>query len=1221
MADSVSQAQWAQKYQEAQATGTRATKLELAGSYDAAFQDYIQAAQTYLFLIRHTSDADTKAKLRTVSGKMVERAERIKQARKSQVGPVKRDRLSFEEQDQVLEKGSLVHGSRVPRWRNEDSTEQIGIPQSAQQPALSLAQLAQGCTWIPSSQAFQNASIAGASICGREIVQDNVSDCSLVAALIVGAEHHAKFGSKLGFSCLYPQDASGFPVRSRSGQYTARFRINGTSAILTLRLAEIDDRLPVSASGRPVCATTAHNDQIWPALVEKAYLKLMGGYDFAGSNSANDLHALSGWLPEHISLRQNFRSEQLWARIHKGCTLGKCVLTLGTGKATDELLAKSGLVPSHNYAVVDLRERHGRREVELVNPWRTTAPAQPSGSWTADLREALPPQEHSRTLIVDWENLPLHFASIHLNWDPTIFDYDESVHLTIPPTAAPPSPSPTTAARVHRHTTHIRLRLDPQPALRSEVWLLLSRHFASHQANDEYIGLTVSRAVDSSSASIGKLGLNDSSTMSDDPYYFYRFQPTSGASLYDVVISHQGPAADFCFTVQALSNVKLAIEDGPSPLPYSASLQGAWSGLTAGGNHTCSTFLYNPQYRITLSSPPGRPNATGELEAFAETSKDSPINVKLLYNGGKRVADFEDRDVLAGAATYSYGRDSCHASEVKTGSYTLIVSSFQPIHEASFDLVVRSSLPVQAAPIPSEGAGMFSRSVSGSWSEGLDGGSNDPLRNPTFKLDLTKPTGVKIRLQTPEGPLPIAISVYSANPDGSAHTQVFSTAPYSDLVCGVVTPMLRLELATAGYLVIPSTFSSGLHTSFQLFVYADAPVELGEITATSGDKCPVDDEKTALPIAAPLSLYHSTSALRPSNSTSMSWGYGKCTDSGNPNIHAHLIGGNVVDHEDVAPSAILCVAFFLAIVVVVGFRFHQWKATVVFGFLFGFFVTGLAFAIRAGIANRDSRSAILVEQSFFCLGQLALLATSLISIKIFISRATLVHWPSSLTYLGATLLVLAFVLDCIAFSRAPTPAQSYYTTLQYSQMRIAAAALAFIVATANVLGLPLAKVIAPELSLMELGLLTLSGWFLWVPAFYAFCVATITTDSSPLVCSSAFFYLSFGLFQLLAIIPLLTLALARYGWGLAFYDLVGYNVGGGGGAEAGGAIQEAILDIEAQKEEEELAAAHHEAEQARAWEEDEAMLLEEAQEVVGENAEAAGLHAHDGDDGWELHLQ
>jgi calpain-7 len=120
-----------------QAAGTRATKLELAGSYDQAFQTYVQAAQAYLFLIRHTQDGETKAKLRGVSNKLVERAEKIKQVKKGTIGVPKKDRFAIgelqsnhsvqrfthsdcsagtEEQDSVLNRSSLLDGQRLPRW-------------------------------------------------------------------------------------------------------------------------------------------------------------------------------------------------------------------------------------------------------------------------------------------------------------------------------------------------------------------------------------------------------------------------------------------------------------------------------------------------------------------------------------------------------------------------------------------------------------------------------------------------------------------------------------------------------------------------------------------------------------------------------------------------------------------------------------------------------------------------------------------------------------------------------------------------------------------------------------------------------------------------------------------------------------------------------------------------------------------------------------------------
>jgi calpain-7 len=69
--------------------GTRAAKLELAGSFDSAFEHYVKAAQIYVYLIRHCQDPTRKEQLRSVSNKLVERATKIKQTKKD-LKPVQR---------------------------------------------------------------------------------------------------------------------------------------------------------------------------------------------------------------------------------------------------------------------------------------------------------------------------------------------------------------------------------------------------------------------------------------------------------------------------------------------------------------------------------------------------------------------------------------------------------------------------------------------------------------------------------------------------------------------------------------------------------------------------------------------------------------------------------------------------------------------------------------------------------------------------------------------------------------------------------------------------------------------------------------------------------------------------------------------------------------------------------------------------------------------------
>ena len=131
------------------------------------------------------------------------------------------------------------------------------------------------------------------------IKQQYVTDCSFIASLCICAAFERRFQKRLVTSILHPQGTAGELLYNRGGKYMVKLWLNGVA-----RAVVIDDYLPVDKYGNLLCSSTTSSSgtsfELWVCLIEKAYMKLCGGYDFPGSNSGVDLFSLTGFIPERL---------------------------------------------------------------------------------------------------------------------------------------------------------------------------------------------------------------------------------------------------------------------------------------------------------------------------------------------------------------------------------------------------------------------------------------------------------------------------------------------------------------------------------------------------------------------------------------------------------------------------------------------------------------------------------------------------------------------------------------------------------------------------------------------------------------------------------------------------------------------------------------------------------------------------------------------------------
>ncbi|KAK0308842.1 cysteine protease [Friedmanniomyces endolithicus] len=742
-----------------------------ASSREEALQSTIDAAEASMRALKLVEDPKDKARHSARFKQLLQEAERIKHcedwrstpARSSASQPATKIPASTRNPSRaeqiLLLKASYLNNLKFPPWTTPPAPDEFDLADGeslfVDAPELCLSEVQEEAFdgWKrphealpPPLWSFGGVAKQGPSMSfvrSIDLVQDAATDCSLVASLCAGVARAERGHSKILRTVIYPYDEENRrPIMSRNGKYFVRLNFNGC-----FRKIVIDDRLPVSSAGRVIHVVDRHNPGLlWPALIEKAYLKVLGGYDFPGSNSATDLWVLTGWIPEQVFLQSDdLEPERFWRHTLEAFDLGDVLITMGTGKMTPETERDLGLAGEHDYAVLDLREVEGQKLFLIKNPWcegaswcgKTQIPPHAvmpdrelSELASIESDEDTASMQCSRDLLnadkelspgtfwMDIDNVLQHFESIYLNWNPGIFSQRQDVHFTW-------NLGDQKDGRQQHRGQFASLSRHPQfTATASKggtIWVLLSRHLrnaiptgATEQKVAEgrhTIDLQGHIALAAFSSQGQRVLLPEKHILKgwfvDSPQTLIKLRDCVPGSVYTIVPLEQDlVAAEQTFTLSVFGNSPLTLAEAAPRAPCTSVVPAAWTKETAGGNAHSPTYPSNPQFSVAVLQKT-------DMRLMVEAaSENASVHVKLVYSKGQRVQEIRNRDIIFDSGEYRKRCCVAEFAELETGHYTIICSTFEPNQLGAFTLTVESSQPVRTTAWPKEGAGRLRMELS-----------------------------------------------------------------------------------------------------------------------------------------------------------------------------------------------------------------------------------------------------------------------------------------------------------------------------------------------------------------------------------------------------------------------------------------------------------------------------------------------------------------------------
>jgi calpain-7 len=407
--------------------------------------------------------------------------------------------------------------------------------------------------------------------------------------------------------------------------------------------------------------------------------------------------------------------DEVWERLHEPFHNGDVLITLGTPSMSRELEELHGLIGSHNYAVLDLKEENGERKLLIKNPW---CESPDSRNPNHEINDAfgqpgskipkgghLEPGHFWMSLFEVFQK----FRVMYVNWNPSIFKNRQDLHFNWDLTT-------------QRSRTFVT---SPQFSITSEtggtVWLLLGRHLQDGVLNpvenpkehaDKFSSKPTIYPRAPLTGYISMFMVDCQGTriyipverLANSPFLdglqtFLSFKLEKGKTYTLAIKGNAMPLVDQNFTLSAYSHSRVNISHAKPKYPFSTTIESQWRSASYGV--PSKSGLLNPQFLLTVPSPTS-------IAAFLDCEDDSAkVNLKLCKRG-ERILNPKRLDILVESHVTNYELgggwfeipEPCIGSNTTKLSYTLLVLNMDEDFLGKFSLRVETDVPVEIKPIP-----------------------------------------------------------------------------------------------------------------------------------------------------------------------------------------------------------------------------------------------------------------------------------------------------------------------------------------------------------------------------------------------------------------------------------------------------------------------------------------------------------------------------------------